>query len=252
VQRTRTALIAIKRRRLRVGMVAVSAAAASTMIFTGSAYAASITPPMGTASSFAVLGASTVTNTGPTVLVGNLGVSPGTAITGFGPGTFTGTEHAGDAVALQAQTDVGTAMTYASGEACGFNLTGQDLGGMTLNPGVYCFDSSAGLTGVLKLNAHGNPHAAWLFKIGSTLTTASASKVVLINGARPTNHCNITWLVGSSATLGTTTKFLGNILAVASITLTTGVTSRGGMYAHNAAVTMDTNNITTCEGVSAG
>lgn len=240
------------RSRLRVGLAAVAAAAASTMIFTGSAYAASVTPPMGTASSFAVLGASTVTNTGPTTLVGDLGVSPGTAITGFPPGTYTGSLHAGDGVAAQAQADVGTAMIYAAGEPCGTNLTGQDLGGKTLLPGVYCFSSSVGLTGVLKLNAQGNPHAAWLFQIGSTLTTASASKVVLINGAKPTNHCNITWLVGSSATLGTTTQFLGNILAYASITMTTGATSRGGMYAHTAAVTMDTNHVTTCRSVSAG
>ena len=240
------------RKRLRVGLVAVAAATASTMIFAGSAYATSITPPMGTASHFAVLGASTVTNTGPTTLVGDLGVSPGTAITGFGPGTYTGSLHAGDAVAAQAQADVGTAITAAAGEPCGTVLTGQDLGGLTLKPGVYCFSSSAGLTGTLKLNARGNPHAAWLFQIGSTLTTASASMVKLINGVKPTNHCNITWLVGSSATLGTTTHFLGNILAVTSITVTTGATSRGGMYAHNGAVTLDDNHITTCGSRSSG
>ena len=126
------------------------------------------------------------------------------------------------------------------------------IGGKTLSPGVYCFDSSVGLTGTLRLNAHGHLHAGWLFKIGSTLTTASASKVVLANGAPPTNHCNITWLVGSSATLGTATTFLGNILATTSITLTTGVTSKGSMYAHGGAVTMDTNRVTTCQGGSTG
>ena len=250
--RTRNPSATANRSRLRVGLVAVAAAgaAASTMILAAPAYAASITPKLGTASSFAVLGATTVTNTGATTVVGDLGVSPGTAITGFPPGTVTGTTDAGDAKAAQAQAGVGTAITAATAQACGTDLTGQDLGGMTLTSGVYCFSSSAGLTGTLTLNAQGNPHAAWLFKIGSTLTTASASKVVLINGARPTNHCNITWLVGSSATLGTTTKFLGNILAVTSITVTTGVTSRGGMYAHGGAVTMDTNHITTCHSTS--
>jgi hypothetical protein len=220
------------------------------MIFTAAASASTVTPPLGAAASFAVLGYSTVTNTGNTTVVGDLGVSPGTAITGFPPGIVTGTTQAGDTVAANAQAAVGTAITDASGEPCGDNLTGQDLGGMTLLPGVYCFDSSAGLTGVLTLNAQGNSHAAWLFQIGSTLTTASASKVVLINGAKPTNHCNITWQVGSSATLGTATRFLGNILATASITLTTGVTSKGSMYAHNGAVTMDDNHVTGCIGPS--
>lgn len=246
MQRTRTALTVIKRSRLRVGLMAVAAASASTVIFTGSAYAASVSPPLGTAATYAVLGATTVTNTGPTVLTGDLGVSPGTAITGFPPGTFTGTEHAGDAAAAQAQADVGAAIVYADAQACTADLTGQDLGGKTLLPGVYCFSSSAQLTGTLTLNAQGNKRAAWLFKMGSTLTTASASKVVLINGSKPTNHCNITWRVGSSATLGTGTTFLGNILATTSITVTTGVNSHGSMYAHGGAVTLDTNNITTC------
>jgi Ice-binding-like len=250
MQRTATALSVLRRHPVRTKLLAVTAAAASVMVFTAPAYAASITPPLGSAASFAVLGATTVTNTGFTTVVGDLGVSPGTAITGFPPGTATGTIDPGDAKAAAAQASVGTAITDASGEPCGVNLTGQDLGGMTLIPGVYCFDSSAGLTGTLKLNAQGNVHAAWLFQIVSTLTTASASKVVLINGAKPTNHCNITWLVGSSATLGTTTTFLGNILATTSITLTTGVSSRGGMYAHGGAVTMDDNHVTTCRSTS--
>ena len=127
---------------------------------------------LGTAQSFAVLGGSTVTNTGPSVLTGNLGVSPGAAITGFPPGTVTGTIHAANAVALQAQNDVTTQYNALAGAACSADLTGQNLGGQTLTPGVYCFSSSAQLTGTLTLNAQGNANATFIFKTGSTLTTA--------------------------------------------------------------------------------
>jgi uncharacterized repeat protein (TIGR01451 family) len=196
---------------------------------------------VGLEQSFAVLGGSTVTNTGPSVITGNLGVSPGTAVTGFPPGLVNGgTIHAADEVALQAQTDTTIAYNNLAGQACTLDLTGQDLGGKTLVPGVYCFSSSAQLTGVLTLNAGGNAAAVWVFQTGSTLTTASSSSVVLINGAQA---CNVHWQVGSSATLGTTTSFVGNILALTSITLTTGANVSGRVLARNGAVTLDTNNV---------
>src|SRR6478672_8898990 len=136
-------------------------------------------------SSFAVLGGSTVTNTAtPTVVNGNLGVSPGSAVTGFPPGIVTGgTIHAADATAAQAQSDLAVVYTNLANTACNTDLTGQDLGGKTLTPGVYCFSTSAQLTGTLTLDGQGDPNAVFLFKIGSTLTTASASSVVFINGA---------------------------------------------------------------------
>ena len=203
--------------------------------------AAATAPPMGTEQGFAVLGGSTVTNTGSSVVTGNLGLSPGTAITGFPPGILTGVMHAADAQALQAQNDTITAYNDLAGQTCTSDLTGQDLGGKTLAPGVYCFSSSAQLTGALTLDAGGNPAAVWVFKTGSTLTTASNSSVVLANGAQA---CNVFWQVGSSATLGTGTKFSGNIFALTSITLTTGASVSGRVLARNGAVTMDTNTVT--------
>jgi hypothetical protein len=202
---------------------------------------------LGSAQSFAVLGASTVTNTGPSVVGGDLGVYAGTAITGFPPGTVTppGTIHAGDAVAQSAQADALTAYNGLAGMASNSNLTGQNLGGLTLTSGVYTFNSSAQLTGTLTLNAQGLNNAYWVFQIGSTLTTASAASVIIIN-AGPTGGSNdgLFWQVGSSATLGTTTAFEGNILATASITLNTGANiDNGRALALNGAVTMDTNMV---------
>jgi hypothetical protein len=198
---------------------------------------------LGTAQSFAVLGASTVTNTGATNVYGNLGVDPGLAVTGFPPGLVTGgTIHAGDSVARIAQNDTTTAYNTLAGEAPTLDLTGKDLGGMTLAPGVYAYSSSAQLTGALTLDAMGDPSAVFVFQIGSTLTTASGSSVLVINKAE---DCNIFWQVGSSATIGTTTAFKGNILALASITLDTGATVSGRALARTAAVTMDANSIST-------
>jgi Ice-binding-like len=137
---------------------------------------AAVLPPLGTAANFGVLAASTVTNTGATVVMGDLGVSPGTAVTGFPPGTVTGTIHPGDAVALQAQTDAAIAYNNAAGQACDVNLTGQNLGGLTLTAAVYCFASSAQLTGQLTLDGQGNSNSVFIFQIGSTLSTASSSR----------------------------------------------------------------------------
>ena len=197
--------------------------------------------PLGTGQSFAVLAGSAVTNTGSSVITGNLGVSPGSAVTGFPPGIVTGgTIHAADAEALQAQNDTTTTYNNLAGQPCDFDLTGQDLGGMTLVSGVYCFSSSAQLTGTVTLNAGGDPNAAWIFKTGSTLITASNSSVVLKNGGQ---QCNVFWQVGSSATLGTATSFIGNIVALTSITLNTGANLSGRALARNGAVTLDTNNV---------
>jgi len=196
---------------------------------------------LGTAQSFAVLAGSTVTNTGATVVRGNLGVDPGLAITGFPPGLVTGgTVHAGDAVALGAQIDTTIAYVTLAGQAPTLDLTGQDLGGQTLTPGVYKFTSSAQLTGALTLDALNDPSAVFVFQIGSTLTTASNSSVLVLNGG---SDCNVFWQVGSSATLGTTTAFKGNILALTSITLNTGATVSGRTLARNAAVTLDGNDV---------
>ena len=201
---------------------------------------------LGAAGRYAVLAGSTVTNTGPSVIDGgSVGVSPGASITGFPPGTVVApfTFHAGDADALQAQTDLTSAYNTAAGLSPTLVLTGQDLGGLTLSPGVYFFLSSAQLTGTLTLDNLGNPLAEFVFQIGSTLTTASNSSVVTINGGALPGS-TVFWQVGSSATLGTNTAFEGHILALTSITLTTGATIlNGSALARNGAVTLDTNTI---------
>ncbi len=212
---------------------------------------AQVAPPLGTTQSFAVLGGASVVNTGSTVIIGDVGVSPGTVVSGFPPGTETGgTIHATDAVAGQAQIANTAAYLNLAGQTpVTQTLTGVDLGGQTLVPGVYSFSSSAQLTGALTLDAGGNSAAVWVFQIGSTLTTASGSSVVLINGAAP---CNVFWQVGSSATLGSTTNFVGNVFALTSITLITGATVEGRLLAQNGSVTMDSNtvSISACGGTT--
>jgi hypothetical protein len=194
--------------------------------------------------SFAVLGGSTVTNTGATIVTGNLGVSPGTAITGFPPGTVTGGTFNNIPPATSAHGDLITAFVALSAPAhpCPLanNLTGKDLGTLAapLMPGVYCFNSSAQLTG--KLTLQGNAADVWIFQIASTLTTATNSSVVMSGGGQDTN---VYWVIGSSATIGTGTAFTGNILAQASITLTAGASVSGRALAIVGAVTMDTNNV---------
>lgn len=199
--------------------------------------------PLGTAQGFAVLGGSTVTNTGASLITGDLGVSPGSSVSGFPPGVVNGTIHAADGVAAQAQADLTTAYNTAAGSPCSADLTGQNLGGLTLTPGVYCFTSTAFLTGTLTLDFQGNPNAFFLFKVGSALTTSSASSVAFINNGGSPCPANLYWQIGSSATLGTGSTFAGNILALTSITLTTGASLAGRALARNGAVTLDTNNV---------
>ena len=191
--------------------------------------------------SFAVLGSSTVTSVGSTTIHGDLGLYPGTSVTGFPPGVVIGTMHVTDAVAEQMRTASFSAYNALAGRPVTVVLTGQDLGGLTLTPGVYKFDTSAQLTGILTLDFSSNPQGDFVFQIGSTLTTASSSVVNVTNGSPLSG---VYWQVGSSATLGTDSSFVGNILANTSITLTTSSNILSGRaIALNGAVTMDTNTI---------
>ena len=203
---------------------------------------------LGTAANFAVLAGQSVTCIGPSNLVGDVGVSPGTSITGFPPCTRTGATHSADAVAAQAQSDLVSAYNAITALQCDVTLTGQDLGGLTLAPGVYCFSSSAQLTGQLTLQ--GGSNAVWIFQIGSALTTASNSSVVMAGNA----VCgNVFWQVGSSATIGQGTAFLGNILALTSIGLDPGARVSGRALARNGAVTMSgTNTVAFCATTGGG
>ena len=199
------------------------------------------------AAGFAVFAASTITNTGPSAINGDIGLNPGSAVTGFPPGTLTGTLHINDAAANQAKLDLQAAYNDLVGRPC--TTVAPDLNS-TLTPGVYCFSSSAQLNTALVLDGQGNSSALFIFQIGSTLTTASNSSVTLINGA---SAANVLWQVGSSATLGTNTAFQGTIIANTSITMTTGSSIvNGRAMALNGAVTMDTNRITTPAGGSGG
>jgi serine protease AprX len=197
-------------------------------------------PDLATAGSFAVLAGSTVTNTGPSRINGNLGLHPGTAVTGAPPGTVSQTIYAATASALRAKSDLVAAYNDAAARTPGATTPG-DIGGLTLTPGVYRSGSSIGLTGTLTLDAQGDPNAVFVFQAGSTLITASGSRVKLVNGAQA---CNVFWQVGSSATLGTNTVLAGNILALTSITMTDGVALNGRALARNGAVTLINDAIT--------
>ncbi|MGZ4543632.1 MAG: ice-binding family protein [Mycobacteriaceae bacterium] len=213
---------------LVVGVLAVPADAAEAPV------------GLGTAASYSVLGGQTVTNTGHSKLSGDLGVSPGTAITGFPPGTVGGAKHAGDAQAAKAQSDLTIAYNDAAGRAKTASVAG-DLVGKTLTAGVYKSTGPLALSGTVTLNGQGNPNAVFIFQIASTLITASASHVSLLNGAQA---CHVFWQVGSSATLGTTSSFKGTIMALTSIAVQTGALVQGRALARNGAVTLDNDTFT--------
>ncbi len=220
----------------------------STLIFASSALGAT-SVGLGKAASFSVLGGSTITNTGPTTMFGDLGLAPGSSVTGAP--VVLGAEHVDDAVANEAKLALTTAATTAANEASN-GSAGEDLAGRTFLPGTYTASSSLLLSsGNVTLNAQGDPNAVFIFQIGSTLTTGSNTSVSLINGAQA---CNVFWEVGSSATLGTGTHFVGTIMAADSITANTGATIHGRLLAQTAAVTLEDNTITTstCASSSSG
>jgi hypothetical protein len=191
--------------------------------------------PLASAASFAVLGGATVTSTGLTKLYGNLGVSPGTSITGFGPGVVeNGAIYAGGAVASQAQADLATGYNYAVGLQ---NPTAvpADIGGTTIAPGLYNALTSLGITGTVTLDGNNHKDSVFIFQIPSTLTAAVNSRVRLINKA---NACNVFWQVGSSATLNTASRFRGTIMAAESISVGSGAKVNGRLLAEAAAVTL--------------
>ena len=203
----------------------------------------SVGPSLGTAAAFAVLGSTAVSCTGVSNIAGDVGVAPAGAVTGFpAPCTISApgraTPHINDAVATTAQADVTPAYNALAAMPCGTALTGQDLGGKTLAPGVYCFTSSAQLTGILTLAGPAN--GLWVFQVASALTTGTSAQVVLSGGAQAKN---VFWQIGSSATLGQTTAFQGNIIAAVSVTLVQGASLHGRALS-KAGVTMDTNIIT--------
>ncbi|MEO6795727.1 MAG: ice-binding family protein [Candidatus Dormibacter sp.] len=224
MKRTPRYLISIAAAALVVGANALSALAATD-------------PGLGVAGTFAVLAGTTVTNTGPSWITGGLGVAPGSAVTGFPPGT-SGAQHKGDSVATTAQTNLTAAYVNAAAQPCPGtnNFTGVNLGGKILVPGVYCQTTAPTLTGTLTLKGSG----VYIFQIGSTLVTASGSRVVLTGGAQP---CQIFWQVSSSATIATSTSFVGTIMALTSIAMQTRATLSGRALARNGAVTLDTNRI---------
>ncbi|MGZ6314064.1 MAG: ice-binding family protein [Candidatus Limnocylindrales bacterium] len=210
------------------------------VFLTGPALAAQPPVGLGAAVGFAVLAGSTITNTGPTTITGDVGLSPGTSVTGFETVTLNGTQHVADAAALQAQNALTTAYNDAAGRTP-VTTVAAELGGQVLVAGVYASQDGAFLlTGALTLNGEGNPNAVFVFKAASTLTTASGSSVVLSGSAQ---SCNVFWEIGSSATLGTRSALKGTVLAQDSITITTSATLDGRAMARSGAVTLDTNVI---------
>jgi Ice-binding-like len=210
--------------------------------FGSNAVAAPTAVGLGTAGSFAVLAGTGITNTGPTTITGDIGTFPDPSITGFGSLTLNGTNHADDSVTQGAKTDLVTAYNTAAGQGPTTPVSPADLVGKTLKPGVYNSASAIELSGVLTLDAAGDPNAVWVFQMGSTLVTASDSKVVMLNGAPPS--CNVYWQVLSSATLGTNSTFIGTIMAGISITLNTGAKLDGRALASTGAVALHANTIT--------
>lgn len=226
----------------RLACVALSATLALATTLVGGSPAAAAEPAvgLGAAASYAVLAGSTVTNTGPSTVNGEVGVSPGSAVTGFPPGLVSnGTIHGADAEALAAKAALATAFNDAAGRSSSAQITG-NLGERTLIPGVYT-GGALQLTGTLTLDAQGDSSAVFVFQASSTLITASSSSVSLINGA---GACNVFWQVGSSATLGTGSVMVGTVMALASISAGTNASIQGRLLAQTGAVTLDSNTFT--------
>jgi hypothetical protein len=221
--------------------MAIVAMGVATVAPSQSAFAAQTPVGLGTAGSFAILAGAGITNTLATTVNGDIGTFPTTSESGTASITQTGTNHDGDSVTQGAKNDLVTGYNTAAGESPA-TAVAADLGGQTLTPGTYNSASSLGLTGAVTLNGGGNPNALFVFQAGSTLITASSSTVNLENGAQA---CNVFWQVGSSATLGTGSSFVGTILALTSITVTSAVTVNGRVLARNGAVTLDNDTIAT-------
>jgi len=242
---SRILFIRTRRKTSRAGLLLL--ALLSTLFFASSALAAPATVGLGTAASFSVLGGSTVTNTGPTTMFGDLGLSPGSSVTGA-PHVL-GQTHVDDAVAIGAKNALTTAYNDAASRPTN-GSAGTDLAGQVFSPGVRTASSSLLLSsGSVTLDAQGDPNAVFIFQIGSTLITGSNTTVLLVNGAQA---CNVFWQVGSSATLGTGTRFVGTVMASASITANTAATIHGRLLAQTGAVTLDTNTITTSNCATSG
>ncbi len=226
---------------LAVTLAVVAAACSGSGIApTQNLTAAQAPVDLGSAANFAVLAGSTVTNTGPTIINADLGVWPGTAVTGFNPPAVNGTIHAGDTAAQHAKASLAIAYNDAAGRTVGVVGVAGDLGGRTLAPGLYKSTSTLAITGDLTLDANGDANAVFIFQMGSGLTVATGGRVVLSGGAKA---ANVFWQVGSSATLGTYSAMKGTIMAYASITIATGATLDGRALAQNAAVTLDSSRI---------
>ncbi len=222
-------------------VLVVAVVLAALLATSATALAAQPTVDLGTTSSFAILAGETITNTGSSTINGDVGLSPGTAFPGQSSATINGAVHLADAVALQAKVDLVTAYNDAAGRTPVTQIP-TELGGSTLTPGVY--DSASGtfeITGTLTLDALGDPNSVFIFQMESTLITAASSNVSLLNGAR---FCRIFWQVGSSATLGAGSHFVGHIFALTSITANTSATVQGQLLARNGAVTLHSNTIT--------
>lgn len=237
--------------KMRRSLISFGLAALFVLIWPATALAATTDPLLGTSGNYAVIASSTITDAGASWITGRMALSPGTSITGFPPATSGPIDvpPGGAGAALQARNDATIAYNNAAGETPFVTLSA-DLGGMTLVPGIYRYSSAAGLTGTLTLNGGG----IYIFQIGSTLTTASSSRVLLINGAQP---CDIFWQVGSSATIGGSTAFVGTILANASVTMVTAATLNGRAFAGvgtggAGAVSLHTNRIIVPTGCPGG